>query len=126
MDKDIDYISSVVRAFYEKAKSDIIIGYHFRHIENFDEHIPKIIRFWCLQLLDLPKEKIKEFQKEGTPNQIIKKHMYLKIKKGEVGRWVLLFQETIDQHPSNELSKNWSSLVLKWKKNFLNAEDLFS
>ena len=118
MDKDIDYISSVVRAFYEKAKSDIIIGYHFRHIENFDEHIPKIIRFWCLQLLDLPQEKIKEFQKEGIPNQIIKKHLYLKIKKGEVGRWVLLFKETIDQHPSNELSKNWSSLVLKWKKIF--------
>ena len=87
-----------------KAKSDIIIGYHFRHIENFDEHIPKIIRFWCLQLLDLPQEKIKEFQKEGIPNQIIK-NTCISRSKGEVGRWILLFQETIDQHPSNELSK---------------------
>ena len=35
---------------------------------------------------------------------IIKKHEYLKIKKGEVGRWVLLFQQTIDL-TYKELSK---------------------
>ena len=126
MKQEAEQISDVVHAFYDKAKSDIIIGYHFRHIKDFDEHIPKISRFWVLQLLKLSKDEIKNLQEEGIPNQIIKKHIYLKIKKGEVGRWVLLFQETIDHSElDSDLATKWKSIVLKWKKNFLESKELF-
>ena len=46
----IDIIDSVIQSFYDKAKKDILIGYQFRVIDNFDTHIPKIVSFWQLQL----------------------------------------------------------------------------
>ena len=56
MSKDI--INKVVRDFYDLAKNDFLIGYHFRHIKDFDIHIQKIQRFWQLILLELtPSEK---------------------------------------------------------------------
>ena len=53
-------IDNVVIDFYEIAKNDFLIGYHFRHIKNFDTHIPKIQRFWYLSLLNLSGEQKKE------------------------------------------------------------------
>lgn len=31
-----EWILSVVQSFYDKAREDVLIGYHFRIIEDFD------------------------------------------------------------------------------------------
>ena len=130
---EFEFIKTVVDSFYNKAKVDIIIGYHFRHIDNFNDHLPKIYLFWCLQLLELNAQEKKELISNASLENIIKKHEYLKIKKGEVGRWVLLFQQTIDSTFLN-LEKPEEFRLLKQKMTqktehfhriFLNSKTLF-
>jgi len=130
---EYNFIKAVVDSFYDKAKADIIIGYHFRHIENFDTHLPKIYLFWSLQLLELNKEEKLELISQVSMENIIKKHEYLKIKKGEVGRWVLLFQQTIDQtydalEKTDSIAKIRQKMIRKtenFHKVFLNSKTLF-
>lgn len=130
---EYNFIKAVVDSFYDKAKTDIIIGYHFRHIENFDTHLPKIYLFWSLHLLELNQEEKKELISQVSMENIIKKHEYLKIKKGEVGRWVLLFQQTIDQtfdalEKTDSLEKIRQKMIRKtenFHKVFLNSKTLF-
>lgn len=80
-----------------------MIGYHFRKIvsnpepnplypslESFSEHIPRIIHFWCDQL------QIKH-NFSSTQFDLINVHQKLNVRKGEIGRWILLFNETLEQ-----------------------------
>jgi truncated hemoglobin YjbI len=98
-----EIISKTVHEFYAKAKSDFMIGYHFRVIDDFDSHIPRIITFWEIQLLNKkPSTKIEPFD-------LINIHRPLGIKKGELGRWVTLFDETL-----NEICKD-ESLKIEWQ-----------
>ena len=86
-------IQTVVVAFYQKAQNDVIIGHQFDHIKDFSLHIPRIITFWKFQLLGIsPCE-------EEAPFHLIPVHLPLKIKKGEIGRWAVLFEETLQETP---------------------------
>jgi hypothetical protein len=130
--KEYKVIQSVVDSFYEKAKSDIIIGYHFRHIEDFDKHLPKIYLFWALQVLELNKEEKKEILSHVNLENIVKKHKYLKVKKGEIGRWVLLFQQIIESQFKKYKETNLQELKSKMTRKtevfhqiFLNSSELF-
>ena len=125
MSKDI--INNVVRDFYELAKNDFLIGYHFRHIESFDTHIPKIQRFWHLILLELSPSDRKEIISRGVPKNIIHSHEYLKIKPGEVGRWIILFQSVLKKYEEQNqaLIKKWSIEVKKFEKIFMQSKTLF-
>ena len=106
-------IETIVVAFYRQAIDDVIIGYHFHHIDDFSQHIPRIIDFWQTQLLGIPP-------RERLPFQLVNKHKPLKIKKGEVGRWVLLFKKTLDEHPLREISREgWKKKVDAFQKAFL-------
>ena len=101
-----EWIYSVVDAFYQKAKIDILIGYHFRIIKDFDEHIPRIASFWDLQLLGKSERPLSE------PFDVINKHIPLGIKRGELGRWLVLFKQTLDteteKHPEmKDLKEFW-------------------
>ena len=122
-----DTIDQVVIHFYNLAKNDILIGYHFRHIKDFDSHIPKIQRFWYLVLLDLSSEEKKLIINKGVPKNIIQSHEYLKIKVGELNRWILLFHQTLEfyQDESPEFINTWKSEIDKFKKIFLNSKTLF-
>jgi hypothetical protein len=60
-DEKIHWIGAVVTAFYSEAKNDILIGYHFRNIPDFEEHIPRIITFWEIQLLGKSSFKISPY-----------------------------------------------------------------
>ncbi len=133
---ELSFIKLVVDSFYDKAKSDIIIGYHFRHIDDFDVHLPKIHLFWAVQLLDLDSSQKKALLNKANLNSIIKKHEYLKIKKGEVGRWVLLFQSSIEENFSKihneekreklEVLKNQMTKKTElFHRVFLNSKSLF-
>ena len=132
----------MVLAFYKKATTDFLIGYHFRkiverEIEHFEEgqksvlsppieafksHLPRINNFWKMQLLDTP------LPKEEKSFDLIKVHKELFIKKGELGRWVILFEETlhntIDSH-HKELKEKWLKKIHHFKERFLNHPTLF-
>ena len=98
-------ILNVVKSFYQKATNDILIGYHFRFIQDFDSHFPRISDFWQLQLtghMDHPESK---------PFDIINVHIPLKIKRGEIDRWGVLFSQTLDEFiANNQLSEEQKML----------------
>lgn len=96
-------IFSVVDSFYDKAKTDILIGYHFRNIKDFDEHIPRIAQFWEIQLLGGTDKKV------DPPFDVMKIHTPLGIKRGEVGRWMVLLKKTLDEQEAElgELKSLW-------------------
>jgi len=101
-----DWIFQVVHSFYQKAKSDILIGHHFRIIQDFETHIPRIAAFWELQLLGSTRRPISE------PFDVMKVHIPLNIKRGELGRWLVLFKKTLDEetlkHPEfSDLKELW-------------------
>ena len=101
-------ILKVVKSFYDKATNDILIGYHFRVIEDFETHFPRIADFWQLQLtgeMDHPESK---------PFDIINVHIPLKVKKGEIDRWVILFSQTLDEFiHSKEIELEHKDLWMK-------------
>jgi truncated hemoglobin YjbI len=116
--KQSEWIHQVVDAFYEKAKNDVLIGYHFRIIQNFDEHIPRIATFWDLQLLGASERPLTE------PFDVMKVHIPLQIKRGELGRWLVLFRKTLDEmtvlHPEfSELKETWLTKLVFFEGVFL-------
>jgi hypothetical protein len=88
-------ILEIIKAFYAIVKRDVMIGYHFRFIEDFDEHIPRIADFWNLQL----NGKLEN--KSNLPFNLLNTHRPLGMKKAEIGRWVLLFNQNLDIFESN-------------------------
>ena len=113
-----EWIYAVVESFYDKAKIDILIGYHFRFIKDFDEHIPRIVTFWELQLLGKASRPIEK------PFDIMKPHMPLGIKRGEIGRWLVLFRKTLDEqvalHPEMKpLREEWEKKLVDFEGKFL-------
>lgn len=93
-----EWIFAVVKSFYDKAKTDVLIGYHFRIIPDFEEHIPRIAAFWEIQLLGATKRTLSE------PFDVMKVHIPLGIKPGELGRWMVLFKKTLEEKSTEEFS----------------------
>ncbi len=109
--KQNDWILNVVQSFYDKAKDDILIGYHFRVVHDFETHIPRITSFWEMQLLG------KSSQQVEAPFDVVKIHSVMGIKRGELGRWLVLFRKTLDDqvslHPEmNDLKKSWEEKLV--------------
>lgn len=116
--KQSEWIHQVVDAFYAKAKNDVLIGYHFRVIHNFDDHIPRIATFWDLQLLGVTERALTE------PFDVMKVHIPLQIKRGELGRWLVLFRKTLDEmtlkHPEfSDLKEAWLAKLVFFEGVFL-------
>ena len=117
-----DKIAQIVESFYEKAVVDFMIGYHFRRV-NMAEHIPRIILFWRIQILN---EKI-----AITPAfNLFSTHAPLGIKKAEIGRFVTLFHLTLDEfaernQQESRLIEKWKNKLLFFKKKFLTFKDSF-
>lgn len=130
-EEDKKYILKTVTEFYKKAVTDFLIGYHFRKIashqgrhpllppiEAFADHIPRIASFWELQLLGTP------LAKDQKPFDLITLHKDLSIRKGELGRWILLFKETLNEMSDNDLKDIWIKKIDHFESIFLNK--LFS
>lgn len=103
---DVDFIYQVVDSFYAKAKSDVLIGYQFRNIKDFDEHIPRIAAFWEIILLGGTRRELTE------PFDVMKVHVPLNLHPGELGRWLVLFKKTLDEkvaeHPEfKDMKESW-------------------
>jgi len=127
-------IEKIVTEFYEKATTDFLIGYHFRKIattegkdplsppiEAFSDHIPRITTFWEIQLTG-------KTDQEFAPFDLMTIHKNLSIRKGEVGRWMLLFKEVLESHRTNEKSlvENWEDKLADFEEKFLKSPILFS
>ena len=92
-------ILKIIQRFYDFAKKDVMIGYHFRFIEDFETHIPRIADFWNLQL-NASIEK-----KAHLPFKLIEVHKGLGIKKAEMGRWIVLFKDNLSHfHDQDKIS----------------------
>jgi hypothetical protein len=134
-------IQTTVEKFYIKAVKDFMLGYHFRKIqeipsdhvlypelEAFSKHIPRIIQFWEIQLLGHTAPEAQE-----RPFNLLTTHGYLKIRKGELKRFSLLFLETIKEEQSKtidsknlKLLKTWQDKIKAFEKIFLNSKIIFS
>jgi len=124
MENRYKLIETVVRSFYEVAINDVFIGYHFRKISknskiesklgDFESHIPNVVDFWATQLITGHQRR------ENGPN-ILKLHEYLNIRKGEVGRWLVLFREKLSAFESEdtELIELWREKVDTFEKAFM-------
>lgn len=88
MKQDITERSDVqllVETFYGTAIHDELLAPFFAHL-NFEEHLPKMIHFWCFVLLDEP----------GYTTNVTEKHMHMKLSKALFDRWVTLFSSTVN------------------------------
>ncbi|MCY4524783.1 MAG: hypothetical protein OXB84_08595 [Halobacteriovoraceae bacterium] len=117
-----DKIEQIVENFYQKVSEDFMIGYHFRKVA-MKNHIPRIISFWRIQLLN---EKIA--LKDSF--NLYSSHVSLGIKKGEVGRFITLFHGTldefIDKNPQDEiLADKWKKKLSYFQKKFLTFKNFF-
>ena len=90
-----ELIFTVVEAFYQKATKDILLGYHFAHFNDpkiLQPHLERITGFWEMQLTGKASRPI-----EGKQFQLLFTHLQLGIKPGELGRWIVLFHQTLDE-----------------------------
>ena len=109
-----ELVLKVVETFYQKANHDILIGYHFRVVENFQEHIPRIADFWFLQLTG------KIHNQKSLPFNLLKVHEALKMNPGEIGRWIKLFEGTLDEFVQR------NELTVEIKNEWMAKVDLFA
>lgn len=86
-------VERLVRAFYGKAMTDPIIGWLFTDVARLDleAHIPQIAAFWETILLG-----VKSYA--GTPFEPhARLHAKANLRAGHFGRWLALWNETVDE-----------------------------
>lgn len=102
---DEQLILKIITSFYELATNDVLIGYHFRNIQDFDQHLPHIAAFWSIQLNSATTLPHASFD-------LMKAHQPLGIKPGELDRWVKLFKGNLDKFELDDDQKNeWLNKV---------------
>lgn len=84
-------LTILVDSFYEKVKSDSLLGPVFGHVD-WPKHLPIMYNFWCSMLLG-------EGSYTGNPLQ---SHLNLAIERSHFDRWLKLFKETVDENFTGE------------------------
>jgi hemoglobin len=79
-------VHELVQTFYQKVMEDELISPFFKRL-NFEEHLPKMEIFWRFVLLDEP----------GYTTSVTDKHMHMRLKEEHFKRWILLFNQTLDE-----------------------------
>lgn len=97
-------IEQFIKAFYEKVKTDPVIGIIFTKIVqmDWDHHIPVIVDFWESILLDNPVYKRNAMAVHYDLN---KKYP---LQKEHFDAWLAIFSQTIDKMfagPVTQLAK---------------------
>lgn len=78
-------IELLVNTFYTKVLDDELLKPFFIHLD-FERHLPKMIHFWSFVLLD----------EAGYTTDVTKVHMHMPLKNEHFDRWILLFNQTVD------------------------------
>lgn len=86
-----DDVRLLVDKFYDKVKSDKLLGPVFSHVD-WPHHLPTMYDFWSSMLLGDQSYK-------GNPLQ---KHLPLAIGRDHFNRWLELFKETVDENFKGE------------------------
>lgn len=84
-------VDQLVHSFYDQAIQDELLAPHFEEV-NFDEHMPRMVDFWCLLLLDEP----------GYSANVIQKHVGMQLEKAHFDRWVNLFIQNLESQFEGE------------------------
>lgn len=97
-------VERLVRAFYERAMTDEVIGWIFTDVArlDLDAHLPVIASFWETVLLGAQSYKGGAF----APHAAL--HARAGLRGGHFRRWLALWHETVDAHfagPNAELAK---------------------
>jgi hemoglobin len=84
---------TLVRAFYEKAMSDPLIGFIFTDIAHLDleAHIPVITSFWATMLLGERSYGGGAFAVHARLNAMAE------LQSGHFDRWLVLWRGTVDE-----------------------------
>ena len=117
-----ELIYSVVEVFYQKATTDVLIGYHFDKFndpEVLSHHLERITSFWEMQLTGESSVPL------DAPFHLLFTHLQLKIKSGELGRWILLFHQTLDSLEAEVDHPNVKMMSELWKKRIALFEERF-
>jgi truncated hemoglobin YjbI len=124
-----DLIYRVIESFYKKAINDVLIGYHFRKFENsevLDKHLIRLTSFWEMQLTGQTSVPLDE----GF--RLLFTHYQLGLKRGELGRWIVLFHQTLGEiekeidHPNIvEFTNAFKERIAFFEQRFLQAPNLF-
>ncbi len=88
-----DDCERLVRAFYEKALTDPVIGFLFTDVAkiDMDHHVPRITRFWETVLLGA------QSYGGGAFRPHIELHLQTPLKRGHFERWLYLWSQTVDE-----------------------------
>lgn len=126
--RELIYI--VVETFYQKAINDVLIGYHFakfRDPEVLGHHLERITTFWEMQLTGAVTRPL-----SGPQFRLLFTHLQLMLKRGELGRWIVLFHQTLDEleeqfrkEASAEELEQIQLITLEWKKRIAFFEERF-
>jgi hypothetical protein len=94
------------------------LQYHFLKINNFDQHFDRILLFWQLHLQLANPDELKLIRQQLIGQELIEIHRTLAIKKGELGRWLTLFRQTLQEFQLDEpdLAKVHELLFQLWNK----------
>lgn len=125
-----DLIYHVVEEFYKKVIDDVLIGYHFekfRDPEVLHHHLERLTTFWEMQLTGTTEATV------DRPFHLLFTHLQLNIHKGELGRWIMLFHQTLDHlenetgHPSiKQMNDLWKERIGLFKARFESHPQMFA
>lgn len=126
--RELIYI--VVESFYHKVLDDILLAYHFEKFRDPDylkAHLERITTFWEMQLTGKITKPL-----EGGGFHLLFTHLQLGIKRGELGRWIVLFHKTLDELEEhfkiNNTEEEFGEIKLitsEWKKKIAFFEERF-
>lgn len=97
-----DDIGALVRAFYERARPDPVIGHFFVDLD-WKHHIPRITSFWCMVLLG-----DRAFQGDPMTAHILLNRR-MPMQQAHFDQWLALWQRTVDElfkGPNAEVAKD--------------------
>jgi hemoglobin len=97
--ENIDDIKVLVDAFYAKVNEDDLLSPIFNHIAkvNWEAHLPRMYQFWASLLIDTNEYRGQPFDKHAEHSDHIHAIHF--------DRWILLFNQTIDELFEGEKAK---------------------
>ena len=102
-------IQAVVDGFYERIRVHPSLGSYFSEVKDWDELKVRIGHFWWI---DLGGKRYRE--DIYNPHAV---HRHLKIPPVLIDDWLLLFEENLHEHLSDELASIWfarASKMAEW------------
>lgn len=91
-------VGNLVNAFYEKIRQDELLADVFNAIiqDNWPAHLSRMTDFWTTILLYTRKYK----------DDPMPKHLPLPVDKKHFERWLMLFNQTIDELFTGQIAEN--------------------